>query len=350
MKRRFDTIHFAIPGALDQPTGGYRYDAAIIMGLRRHGHEVVVHELAGRHPEPDAVAVAAAQSCNDASRDGILVIDGLALPSFAGLNDAAVIERAVVLVHHPLPLETGIEPGARRRFAAIERDAFVHCRRIVTTSLATARGLWGYGVDRTKVAIVTPPLRPTSPVPTRRSRGTVAILCVASITPRKNHRALLAALAGLRDRCWRLACVGPTDRDSRALSQLRLARHSFNLRRRVVITGAVPEERVVSHFARADLFALASLHEGYGMAFAEAIASGLPVIGYDAGAVGDVVPHEAGTLVRHIAGLRAALRRVLFHPDIRRRMRATARSHRQRYPDPSTQAKKFATALGLDSS
>ncbi|MGB7288749.1 MAG: hypothetical protein WBC62_01460, partial [Candidatus Macondimonas sp.] len=76
--------HWALPGPLDQRTGGYRYDAQVVAALRARGTALQVHPLAGRHPDPDGVALAAADAVwrESAAAGAGLVIDGLALPAF----------------------------------------------------------------------------------------------------------------------------------------------------------------------------------------------------------------------------------------------------------------------------
>src|SRR6202040_2710061 len=96
---------------------------------------------------------------------------------------------------------------------------------------------------------------------------------------------------------------------------------------RIAVLGAVTDDRLAELHANADLFVLPSRHEGYGIAFAEAIAHGLPVIGTTAGAIPDTVPDGAGILVPpdDVAALAAALRSMIADADLRERCAAAAR-------------------------
>ncbi len=92
------------------------------------------------------------------------------------------------------------------------------------------------------------------------------------------------------------------------------------------MTGAVSEAELAAFYRDADIFVLASRHEGYGMAFAEAIAHGLPVIGTKAGAIPETVPEGAGILVPpdDVAALTSALRAMIGDEALRTRCAAAA--------------------------
>src|SRR5262249_54981540 len=119
--RSLTTIHLVVPGPLDQATGGYRYSKHMVACWRASGTDVVVHELPGRFPEPDARARDAAATLLAKLRDeSRVVIDGLALPAF---YERLADTRVVALIHHPLGLETGLAQAAARRWLAAEAAA-----------------------------------------------------------------------------------------------------------------------------------------------------------------------------------------------------------------------------------
>ena len=91
--------------------------------------------------------------------------------------------------------------------------------------------------------------------------------------------------ATLADLPWRLTIAGELTRDRDAAARLDTDIARYALGDRIAALGAVSPERLAALYADADLFVLASRFEGYGMAYAEAIAHGLPVIGSDAGAI-----------------------------------------------------------------
>jgi glycosyltransferase involved in cell wall biosynthesis len=83
------------------------------------------------------------------------------------------------------------------------------------------------------------------------------------------------------------------------------------------------------------------------MAFAEAIAHGLPVIGTTTGAIPDTVPDGAGILVPpdDAQALSKALRRLIADPAERQRLAAAARTAAARLPTWRQSAELFAHAI-----
>ena len=107
-------VSLIVPAPFDAVSGGYAYDRRIVAGLREAGHTVHVIELAGTHPLADDAARDAARAAWDSIADASRpIIDGLALPAFAGLDDALAARDPVGLIHHPTALETGFSEADR---------------------------------------------------------------------------------------------------------------------------------------------------------------------------------------------------------------------------------------------
>ena len=345
------TLHVVVPGPLDTPTGGYRYDRRIVRGLRATGRRTLVHELDGAFPNPSSAELEAADEALDALADGALAcIDGLALGAMP-----AVAERhagrldLVALVHHPLMHETGLSPEAVERHRREEARALAAVARIVVTSPATRDGLAELDVDPARVAVVRPGTD-EAPVATGSDDGVPALLCVATLTPRKDHATLLEALARVAHRPWRLTCVGSDEADPATAEAVRERVRALGLGDRVRLLGALDEAALAAHRASSDLFVLASRYEGYGMVFDEAIASALPIVATVGGAIADTVPAEAALLVPagDVDALAGALDTVLGDERTRQRLREGALAARARLRRWDEAVAEFDAALEPD--
>ena len=128
-------LSLIVPAPFDAVSGGYAYDRRIVAGLREVGHTVQVVELPGSHPLVDATArdaaSAACAALPDASRP---IIDGLALPAFAGMEDALAARNAIALIHHPTALETGFNEADRAALLSTEQRLLRRMVRIIVTS------------------------------------------------------------------------------------------------------------------------------------------------------------------------------------------------------------------------
>ena len=124
-----------------------------------------------------------------------------------------------------------------------------------------------------------------------------------------------------------------------------IARHKLG--ERVQVLGAVSDGRITSLYGESDVFVLASRFEGYGMAYAEALAHGLPVVGTTGGATPETVPPDAGILVvpGDVAALAEALHRLISDRAERDRLAAAARAAAAALPTWQDSAKLFAAAI-----
>jgi glycosyltransferase involved in cell wall biosynthesis len=173
------------------------------------------------------------------------------------------------------------------------------------------------------------------------------LLCVATVTPRKGHAVLMEALGRLRQRNWRLTCVGSLQRCPATVAALRRQISALRLDASVRLLGEVDAATLASCYQRADVFVLPSYHEGYGMALAEAVAHALPVVSTQAGAIAETLPAGAGVLVPpgDSAALAAALERLLEEPGLRQRLAQGAAAARAALPDWAQAGRRFAAEI-----
>jgi glycosyltransferase involved in cell wall biosynthesis len=343
-------LHFVVPGPLDQLTGGYVYDAHMVEGLGELGWRVGVHNLEGLFPDADHVGRASMTKLLASLPDGArVVIDGLAMGGLPEpIESHADRLRIVSLVHHPLSLETGVSPDDAARLFETERRALAFCAGVIVSSAYTARGLDDFGVPPERVRVVVPGTDPIRPADAPEPGAPPMLLCVASVTPRKGHQVLVEALGRVSDLGWTCVCVGGLDRDPSHAEIVLRGVAEAGLGDRIDFVGERQGHDLDDLYRAASVFVLASYYEGYGMALADALAYGLPVVSTTGGAIPFTVPAEAGLLVEpgNAAAFADALRKILEPGSTARaELSAAARRYAAGLPTWHDASRAFASAV-----
>lgn len=347
---------FVYPGDLNSPTGGYAYDRRIIAGLKSLGWDIQLIGLGEGYPFPTFAQLEQAKVQLQGLTPGVpMVIDGLALGALPKV--AACVAKhhpLIALIHHPLAFEFGLSEEQTLLLKQSEAEALRHASGVIANSPATARDLnRHYGVPMDRIDVVLPGTDCSMHQRERSqldhgNRDEVRLLSVGSIIPRKGFHDLLAALAPLADLPWTLSIAGDTTRNAEAFERLISDITRFGFESRVQVLGAVSDSELDTLYTQADAFVLASLFEGYGMVYAEAMAYSLPIIATRGGAIPDTVPSEAGLLVSpgDVPALTAVLKTVIEDAPYRARLSSGALRAAAQQPTWDQAAQQFATALG----
>jgi glycosyltransferase involved in cell wall biosynthesis len=171
------------------------------------------------------------------------------------------------------------------------------------------------------------------------------LIAVGTVTRRKAHDVLVDALARIADLGWHCIVAGSLERAPETAVSLRHQIERYGLADRIDLIGEVADPTAL--YETADIFALPSRYEGYGMAIAEALAYGIPVVATRVGAIPEVVPEDAGILVPpdDPVALAEALRQLIENQGLRREYADGARIAAQRFAQWRDTAARIASAL-----
>ena len=248
----------------------------------------------------------------------------------------------------------GIDHGPLRRGvqAPLDRLAYRRARLLLVASQALGDELASQGYPGERIRVVPPgrdlPAAPAGPPVDLRTGRRAGLLCVANWVQRKGILELLEAVARLPDELATLHLAGDDRADRRYAERIRVRLSRPDLAGRVVVHGPLPAERVAALYLAADVFVLPSLREPYGTVWGEAMAAGLPVVGWRAGNLPQLVADGREGLLPSpgdVAGLRRALARLAGDDDLRRRMGAAAGSRAAARPTWAQSAAMFFAAL-----
>ncbi len=126
-----------------------------------------------------------------------------------------------------------------------------------------------------------------------RGNGPIRCLAVARLVERKGLGDLIRAFALLPRGHFALEVVGDGP-DRERLGHLAA---SLGIASEIRFTGSLDRDAVAERYRAADLFTLPSSAEAFGNVFAEALASGLPVVGSTVGGIPELVEHGVNGLL-----------------------------------------------------
>jgi glycosyltransferase involved in cell wall biosynthesis len=351
-----DHPHLVLPlltlGDPQRLTGGYRYHLRMAEAAPRHGARIVFLSVPERRLGAGALAVG--RLLRTARRLGA---DALLLDSIVAAHAAPWLARrappvpVIGLLHQP---PGGIDHGAprTRAQAPLDRLAYRRARLLLVASEHLADQVAAQGVARPRLRVV-PPGRDVA-APPRQAAGDLrqgrraAFLCVANWMARKGIVELLDAFAALPGDAATLHLAGDERTEPAYARRVGRRLAAPDLAGRVVRHGALSPEAVAALYAGSDAFVLPSFREPYGTVWGEAMAFGLPVVGWHAGNLPYLAADGVeGLLVDpgDVAGLSGALASLAADAPLRRRLGEAAERRAARRPTWEQSAAEFFAAI-----
>ena len=339
-------LGLVIYGSLGTMTGGYLYDRKLVEHLRQHGDTVQVFSLPPRGYARNLV--------DQRSRDWIrrlsaaaldmLLEDELAHPSLLRVNRhiRRQVGTPILSIVHHLRSSEPYPRVPRSLYRNVERQYLRGVDGWICNSRVTLAAVQDVaGADRP--ALVAPPagdrlgpgLAANAIAARARRSGPVRIAYVGSLTPRKGLHILLAALARVPPESWTLTVIGSDQWDTVYASRIRRQIVDACWTGRVELLGDINDSELAARLAASDLLAVPSTYEGFGIAYLEGMAFGLPALASSAGGAREVVrPGETGILIDpgDIPGLARAISTLASDREVLERMSLAARRHFETQP------------------
>jgi glycosyltransferase involved in cell wall biosynthesis len=187
------------------------------------------------------------------------------------------------------------------------RRTFARAFRVVATSEQEAQDLLEWGISAAQLVILPPRADPVRPSPQDRDAlrrswslppDAPVLLWIGRFNREKGLPLLMEALNDPRLRGAQVILAGPPE-DRLLLTRLRATADSPPLKGRIRFLGWVGDDTKAELYKLADVFVFPSRKENFGLAAAEAVASGLPVVLTEACAVADVIKDDAGIVCEY---------------------------------------------------
>jgi teichuronic acid biosynthesis glycosyltransferase TuaC len=217
------------------------------------------------------------------------------------------------------------------------RFALRRAARVIAVSESLKRDAVALGVPAEKVRVIENGIdpevfRPLDRIEARRSLGLPKygplLVSVGTLAPRKGFHLVMEAMVKLKRR-WptlRFAVIGGDGPEGAMGAELRQLAAKLKLETQVIFPGPRRREELAVWYSAADLFVLATAHEGCPNVVLEALACGTPVVATPVGNIPELLDSpETGLVVERsveaiAAGLDRALERAWDRDQVRVRI------------------------------
>jgi glycosyltransferase involved in cell wall biosynthesis len=325
-------------GSPEHLTGGHLY------------HRRMAEAAPARDATVEFVALSRWQNPFHRAR-GVVVVDSITTWSVAPWMLTRPSGPVAAILHQP-PGGIG-QPAVRTAVQRpLDRAFYRRCDLLMAASRALGAELVEvHRIPAERVRVVEPgcdlALGDVAAMDLRQGRR-IAVLCVANWSANKGLLELLEALAGLPDGDATLHFAGRDDVDAVYAAKVWARLGEADLRGRVVVHGPLDRRAVADLYANADGFVLPSYVETYGTVYGEALAAGLPTVGWRAGNLPNLVADgREGCLVTpgDVDTLRAVLGRLAVDDAWRAQLAVAAWRRGESLPTWDAAADAFFGAL-----
>ncbi len=294
-------IGLVIYGSLGTLSGGYLYDRKLVEYLRSRGDTV---EIISQRWGPYPLRLAQGLDSGLASRLAglnldVLLEDELNHPSLiaANLRLKRLGHAPILSIVHHLRSSEAHPPAWMPLYRAVERaylrsaDGFIFNSRATHAAVEALLGAQpGLSVtatpggDRFGAALDEGEIRRRT-----QAAGPLRVLFVGNVIARKGLETLLRAAAELPEGSACLRIAGRMDAEPATTRSLKRFINRCKIGGRIAFLGALDDEGLAAEMRIANVLAVPSQYEGFGIVYLEGMGFGLPALGTTAGAASEII-------------------------------------------------------------
>jgi glycosyltransferase involved in cell wall biosynthesis len=304
-------VGLVIYGSLDTVSGGYLYDRQLVSYLESTGDQVELVSIPVHNYSRSLLDNFSASLYRRLAglQVDVLLQDELNHPSLWYMNRRILgsVEYPVFsIVHHLRSSESNPE-WRRMVISAIERSYLESVDGFIFNSENTRLATQSMVRSLESGVVAYPAGNRLNPDITRErikiravQEGSIKILFLGNVIPRKGLHVLMAALNKINLQNWHLSVVGSLEFDRMYAQRILQLVEDYNFQEHVVFHGVLDDMQLGEIMLNNHILAVPSYHEGFGIAYLEGMGFGLPAIGTTSGGASEIITHgEDGYLIPH---------------------------------------------------